>query len=145
MTPRINCTYLFLLSVSMAGCVSQPTTFRANTSIDPARYRVACEGEYQEPPQLASGKAPVYPISMLNPALIEDRKVRHLPMAWPVNATFTVDAGGHTTDIESTPTTPATFGQHMTLAVRSWRFTPAQAGDEAVPARCTAGFTFVLG
>jgi hypothetical protein len=143
--PNITCISLLLLSLAMVGCVSQPATFRANTSIDPARYRVACEGEYEQPPQLASGKAPLYPISMLNPALIEDRKVRHLPMQWPVTATFTVDAGGATADIESTPTMPTAFGQHMTVAVRSWRFTPARSGDQAVPARCTAGFTFVLG
>jgi len=145
MNTRTNATHVAVLAIALAGCASRPDTFRANTTIDPARYAVTCEGEYEAPPRLASGKAPVYPVGMLNPALIEDRKVRHLPMRWPVNATFTVDAGGHTTDIESTPTTPAAFGQHMTLAVRSWRFTPAQAGDEAVPAKCTAGFTFVLG
>ncbi|GAB3372470.1 hypothetical protein GCM10027431_22760 [Lysobacter rhizosphaerae] len=145
MNPNITGISLLLLSVSMAGCVSQPTTFRANTSINPARYRVVCEGEYEEPPQLASGKAPVYPISMLNPALIEDRKVRHLPMEWPVTSTFTVGADGSTDAIQSTVTTPVSFGEHMTLAVRSWRFTPARAGDEAVPAKCKAGFTFTLG
>jgi hypothetical protein len=136
---------LLLLSLAVAGCMSQPTNFRANTSIDPVRYGVACEGEYEQPPQLASGKVPIYPISMLNPALIEDRKVRHLPMEWPVTSTFTVGADGSTAAIQSTVTTPVSFGQHMTVAVRSWRFTPARAAGQAVPAKCTAGFRFILG
>ena len=132
-------------SIALCACAAQPRTQRANTAIDPDRYAVACEGAFDQAPRLQSGKVPVYPVSMLNPELIEDRKIRRLPMQWPVESTFTVTPAGLATDVRSTPTVPASFGQHMTIAVRSWRFAPAQAAGTAVPARCRAGFTFLLG
>lgn len=134
-----------LLSTALAACVSQPRTYRANAPIDPVRYGVECDGDFDEAPRLVSGKVPVYPVSMLNPELVEDRKIRHLPMEWPVIAEFTVLPDGSTADIRSTRTTPASFGQHMTIAVRSWRFSPAKTSGVATPARCSAGFNFILG
>lgn len=135
---------LSLLMAVASGCVSQPVSFRANTTIDPSRYPVECEGDFDEAPQLASGKVPVYPVSMLDPTVVEDRKTRHLPMEWLVESTFTVSPDGSTQEVASTATTPASFGQHMTIAVRTWRFVPAKASGAAVPAQCTAAFKFTL-
>lgn len=146
MRRKVASTTVFALLVAgLAGCASPGSDYRPNRSLNDGRqFDVSCEGSFDEAPRLESGKTPVFPVSMLNPYVIEDRKVRRLPMEWPVHTTFDVDAHGRTANVQSSPTAPPSFSAHMTVAVRAWRFTPAMSGGAAVPSHCEVDFTYQL-
>jgi len=131
------------LAVVLAGCPDSGA-YRPNQTLDARRFNITCEGEFEQEPALSAGRTPVFPVGMLNPTLIEDRKTRHLPMTWPVTTTFTVGADGRTSEIKASPTTPASFGNHMVVAVQSWRCVPASRGGVAMPSRCSSDFVYRL-
>jgi TonB family protein len=131
--------------VLLAGCAASGHSYRPNRDLDTERFDVACTGDFDQAPRLVAGKSPVFPIRMLNPDVVEDRKIRHLPMEWPVTTSFGVDAEGRTTDVRSTASDPPSFGNHMTVAVKQWRFQPATRDGAAMPSRCSVLFRFTLG
>lgn len=137
---RINTVIMVVMLVACA----RPDHYRPNQPLDADRFSVACEGDFDQGPTLAAGKSPVYPIRMLNPDVIEDRKIRHLPMEWWVTTSFTVGVDGRTSDVRSTATSPQSFSDHMTIAVRSWRFVPASKSGAAIPSLCSSRFGFSL-
>lgn len=123
----------------LAACAPSENTYRPNRPMNAGRqFDVACEAG--QSPRMVSGKSPVFPVGMLNPYVIDDRRTRHLPMKWEVTTTFDIDAAGKTRNVVSTPTTPQSFSDHMTIAVRAWRFTP---GEDAAH-RCEVVFTYFL-
>lgn len=134
---------IFVSSALLAAC-AHPDHYRPNQPLDAERFSVSCEGDFEQEPTLATGKSPVFPVRMLNPDVIEDRKIRHLPMEWWVTTNFAVSAEGRTSEIHSTPTSPQSFSDHMTIAVQSWRFVPAKKDGVAVPSRCSSRFGFSL-
>ncbi len=148
MTGKKETTLVLALALALAGvagCTSSVNEYRPNRPLNDGRqFDVGCDGAFDQAPQLQSGKTPVFPISMLNPDVIEDRKIRRLPMEWEVRSKFDVDESGRTGNVVSSPTTPPSFSAHMTAAVRAWRFTPAMSGGAAVPSRCEASFTYLL-
>lgn len=143
MTERLRPGFVALAALLVAAC-AHPDHYRPNRPLDAERFSVSCEGDFEQGPTLAAGKSPVYPVRMLNPDVIEDRKIRHLPMEWWVTTSFTVGADGATSEVRSTPTSPQSFGDHMTIAVRSWRFEPASKQGVAVSSRCSSRFGFSL-
>lgn len=78
----MNTTWIAVvtLALGLTACTTAPNSYRANSSLDPADYTVECAGDFDQPPRLLAGKVPVFPANMLNPTLIDDRKVRRLPM-----------------------------------------------------------------
>lgn len=129
----------------LAGCATQPdNTYHMRHTLDPERLGIECEGDFDQAPRLRSGKAPVFPVTMLNPTLVEDRKTRHLPMRWDIESTFVVDASGTPRQVTSTQTDPPSFGRHATIAISQWRFTPATREAAPVDARCAFAFHFAL-
>lgn len=134
-----------LLAAGLAGCATPENVYRPNRTLAADRgFDIACDGDYDKAPKLASGKSPVFPIRMLSPDVVEDRKVRRLPMEWPVTTQFDVDAEGRTANVRSTATSPQSFSDHMTVAVRGWRFDAAQAAGNAVTSQCKVTFTYRL-
>ncbi|MCF7223551.1 energy transducer TonB [Marilutibacter chinensis] len=131
---------------ALAGC-----TFGNNDYLRPGESIVddgvvpACTGDYDTAPALVAAKAPVFPVSMLNPTLIEDRKTRRLPMSWQVDSSFDVGADGVPANIRTSATDPTSFGHHTTIAIRAWRFAPATRGGLPVTAACTFSMSFDLG
>lgn len=130
----------------LAGCTFGENRYlRPNESIVDDGVAPECSGDFDTAPVLVAAKAPVYPIRMLNPTLIEDRKTRRLPMAWQVDSSFEVGPDGVPVKVRSTTTDPASFGQHTSIAIRAWRFTPATRDGTPVAAACTFTMTFELG
>jgi TonB family protein len=77
---------------------------------------------YDVPPTLIRGNAPIYPITQ----------------AWRGNSgealvSFIVGADGLTHDVRVLRTTYPYFGSHTVLAVRAWKFEPARKNGRPVP------------
>lgn len=132
-----------IVLATLAGCPSTGA-YRPNQQLDSNRFNLSCEGDFDQPPVLSSGKTPVFPIGMLNPDVIEDRKIRHLPMKWPVTSAFIVGVDGRTSGIQATATSPPSFSNHMVVAVRTWRFMPAARNGTPVESRCKSNFVYGL-
>lgn len=132
-----------VLALSLAGCPGTGA-YRPDRALDQDRFDLACEGDFDQAPVLAAGKTPVFPIRMLNPETIADRKIRHLPMEWAVTTTFNVGIDGKTSAIASTPTSPQSFSDHMVVAVQSWRFVPASRNGLPIASRCSSRFVYRL-
>lgn len=78
--------------------------------------------QYDVPPRLLRGNAPVYPITQ----------------AWNANpgealVAFTVGIDGATHDVRVVRTTYPYFGSHTVIAVRDWKFEPARKNGRPVP------------
>ncbi|HEY1140925.1 MAG TPA: energy transducer TonB [Lysobacter sp.] len=140
---RIEWMAIAGLAILVAACTS-PGHMRANRPLDTKDLDVQCQGDFDSAPVLVSGRSPVFPIGMLNPDVVENRKIRHLPMEWSVTTTFVVEADGRTADVRATPTSPQSFSDHTAIAVKSWRFTPATKGGGPVAVHCSNLFGYSL-
>jgi len=118
--------------------------YSMRNTLDGERLGIERVGDFDQDPQLQFGKAPVFPITMLNPTLIDDRKTRHLPMHWDIESKFLVDVSGTRRQITSTETDPPSFGRHASIAKSQWRFKPASRDGGPVDASCTFAFSFAL-
>jgi hypothetical protein len=134
---------LAVAAILAVACAS-PNHVRPNRELDSEDFDLRCEGDFDQAPVLLAGKSPVFPIGMLNPDVIEDRKIRHLPMEWSVTTTFTVGADGRAAEVRATPTSPPSFSNHMVVAIKSWRFAPATRDGNAVASRCKTLFGYHL-
>lgn len=103
-----------------------------------------CEGDFDQPPKLIKGRAPLAPISALNEDFIHTRWIKNLPLRWDMETTFQVGTDGKPTDIRTTRTDPPTFAGNMNAAVKAWRFEPASRDGEPVAATCTTSFSIEL-
>jgi protein TonB len=112
---------------------TQPGTTRAGSAIDAQAYSSAIEGsdDFDRPPRLISGKAPVYPIR----AAIDGRSAS-------VTLTLTIDETGRTRDIVVTGGDGEPFSTHAILAVREWRFEPAMKDGQPVAITVEQTITF---
>lgn len=133
---KVCAVVLAVATMALAGC-PKSGAYRPNHSLDRDRYEVSCEGDFDQPPVLSSGKAPYFPVSMLSPGMVDDRRMRHLPLKWTVTTTFMVGVDGKTSAIQATPTQPQSFSDHVAIAVRSWRFVPASKDGVAVASQCS--------
>jgi protein TonB len=79
--------------------------------------------QYDVPPRLIRGDAPIYPISYA---------MHHLPGAAVVE--FVIDEHGITRDIRVVSATYVSFGSHAVIAIRNWRFEPARKNGKPVAA-----------
>lgn len=143
MKARSGWVAVAVLAILVAACAS-PGHLRPNRSLGVEDLDLECEGNFDAAPVLVSGKTPVFPIGMLNPDVIENRKIRHLPMEWSVTTTFLIGADGRTGDVRTTPTSPPSFSEHTTIAVKSWRFTPATKDGGPVAVHCSNRFGYSL-
>ena len=131
---------------ALAGCTFGSNDYlRPDESIVDDGVAPECSGDYDTAPVLVAARAPVFPVSMLNPTLVEDRKTRHLPMSWQVDSRFEVGPDGVPAEVRSSATDPASFGHHTTIAIRAWRFAPATRAGVPVAASCTFAMSFDLG
>jgi protein TonB len=80
--------------------------------------------QFDTPPNLISGNAPVYPIA-------ESRS--GIP-GFAVVA-FTIGRDGKTYDIHVVQASAPYFGSHTVLAVRDWKFEPARKNGQPVPVK----------
>lgn len=138
----MKCAFL-AMTLAIAGCSAATGSLRPDTYL-PGGYAIDCQGEFDTPPRLLSGKSPIFPASVYNPEFIDDRKIRHLPLQWRVDTQFDVLADGNTKNIRSSATQPAFFATHTNAAIQAWRFAPATRAGEAVPAKCTQVLNFHL-
>lgn len=116
---RVSAQALSLaLAALLAGCAA--TTGRTLTPsgmpVDAEAFSRAIEGfeDYDEPPRLISGRAPVYPIR----AAISRRTAEVL-------LAYTIGADGVPRDFEVLETPDEVFARHAIIAVREWRYAPA--------------------
>lgn len=118
----------------LCGCATTtPGNTRAGSAIDTNAYVDAIAGfdDYDRPPRLLSGKAPVYPIR-------EGLAQR----TGSVTLSFTIGEDGRTRDIAVTGGSGEPFASHAILAVRDWVYAPAMKDGKpvAVTVEQTIGF-----
>jgi len=89
--------------------------------------------QYDTPPKLISGPAPVYP-----PTRLRNREPGYADIG------FTVDETGHTRDFRVFRTSYLYFANHAILAVQKWRFQPATKNGRPVPCRVRVPFRYQI-
>jgi hypothetical protein len=125
------------------GCGAHSGDMRPDAAL-PAAYDVDCSGDFDRAPSLRSGKTPVFPVSMLNPNYIDERRIMRLPLSWEVATRFTVTVDGKATEVRSDATDPPFLATHTNAAIAAWRFEPARKHGVVVPARCEHRMVFKL-
>lgn len=90
-------------------------------------------GNYDVPPRLLSGEAPIYPVSRIyaeenGQAVVE----------------YTIGIDGKTKDVHAISATYKYFGAHAVIAVRKWRFTPAMKNGQPVELTVQETFKFEI-
>jgi hypothetical protein len=100
-----------------------------------------CESAGAEQPLLRKLHAPTFPATVRRQSY-KYRRPGHPSPTWPVTTRFEIDADGRPRNISSTPTDPASFGQHANYAVSRWRFEPARDGAAVAATGCSYEFTF---
>lgn len=114
---------------------------RHDRELQDEQIALQCEGDFDQPPVLVKGRAPLTPISALMPNFAEDRWVRNLPLRWEMQTTFQVSTDGKTSGMRTTRTDPPTFAGNMNAAVKEWRFQPASLAGQPVAVTCTTAFS----
>jgi TonB family protein len=113
-------TPLLALAITalLAGCADPSNRIRtvSGSTIDAAAFNRTIAGfeDYDQPPRLIRGRAPVYPIR----AVISRREAR-------VKLAYTVGEDGMPRDIEVLESPDEVFARHAIIAVRAWRYAPA--------------------
>ena len=131
MVPGITAiTFAILLALPCAA-FGADVYQRANTAIDPSRMSGPASEEWDTPPKLIEGKAPVYPIS-----LVLSRREGSSVIV------YTVGIDGKARDFEVESTTDQKYANHAIIALKAWRFEPATKGGVPVEARLRQKFSF---
>jgi TonB family protein len=122
---RDSARIIGLLAILLAGCeTGKRPTVRAGGDMPPDRVHFPAAANYDSPPVLISGPAPIYPISRL--------LARESGFA---TVEYTITEAGTTADVKVTGASNFWFGRHLANAVALWKFTPARKGDRPVKIR----------
>jgi TonB family protein len=120
------------LAILLAGCTTaDPLRSRSNAPMDPTAIVGAPAAEYDTPPRLASGRAPVYPIGR---ALDGE--------SGSAEISYVVGVDGVPVDFEVLRADHPAFGDHAVIAVRAWRFEPARKDGQPIAVRMRQVFSF---
>ncbi len=123
---------ILLLTACLAGCATPPLgESRANTAVDPAYMVGPAHPDWDTPPKLIHGKAPVYPVSRL----VAGQDGRTI-------IAYTIGSDGKPGDFEVVETDDKVFADHAIIAVRTWRYQPATKGGAAISARVEHPFVY---
>lgn len=130
MPTKAFCLFVSLF-VSTAAAASDGHTQKPNTHIAPDDLIVESSAQWDSPPELVSGRLPIYPISQLL-----SRK--------PGTATvqYTIGMDGTPKDIQVEEASDRRFGDHAIIAVRQWKFRPALKNANPMDARVRETFTY---
>lgn len=131
---------MVLVAVLAAGCATsmqdKPTqghTGRAGAALDPAKMGSTQnpDPEWDTPPKLLKGNAPVYPISLV---------LNHT--AGKCVIAYTVGVDGHTRDFEIVSASDERFAEHAIVAVKQWTYQPPSKGGAPVEVRLKQSFSY---
>ena len=121
-----------LLLSFLAACQTSPDKItRPGEPVALVGKSIGRSSQYDIPPKLLSGRAPIYPIKQLQAgnsgsALIE----------------FTIDEQGIPRDFRIVKTDYRYFATHAIVAMREWRFQPAIKNGKAVAVRARMPFSY---
>ena len=113
---------------SIAG--EPPVPVLADRSLDPTKISAHGASSADHPPKFVSGKAPVYPISML----LSGKGGRCV-------IEFTVGTDGKAKEFKVL-SPPSKFSDHAIIAVSSWVFEPATKDGVPVEQRLQQSFSY---
>jgi len=121
-----------LLSLGSLACFAgaPPTVVLPNRSLSPANVSPGAMPGTDHPPRFVSGKAPVYPISLLLSGKGGSCAIE-----------FTVGVDGKAKDFKIL-SAPDKFADHAIIAVGSWVFAPATKDGVPVEARMRQSFSY---
>ena len=129
-----RCWPAVLLIVLVGGCAAtRETTQRADRALAPGSVEGPPSAHWDTPARLLSGKSPAYPIDQFMTGRTGYAEVG-----------FTVAADGTTRDIRVTEAEQASFGNHLAIAVRGWRFEPAMKDGQPLPSPMRYGLCFEI-
>ena len=119
------------LLLACATATADGVRMRPDRAIDPAAMQVREDPDWDTPPELVEGKAPVFPVSRLLSRA-----------SGKVVIAYTIGRDGRTRDFEVVSAPDPMFADHAIIAVREWVFRPATQGGEAVDARVRQSFEY---
>ncbi len=106
---------------------------RHNTELGESPTWQVTSAKFDTPPRRLSGKAPVFPVTHLMKG-VEGKVI----------VAYTVGVDGRASDFEILEATDKKFADHVVIALREWRFEPAQKDGVDVAARVKTPFSFGL-
>lgn len=134
----------FLLAMALtaaAGCASRPDTAasppeppaatRSGYLLDPARVASQSFEDYDSPPRMLRGRAPIYPIELALSGVSGSATISYL-----------VGIDGKARQFETVAASNPHFANHAIIAVQQWTFAPALRQGVAVAARVKQTFEF---
>jgi periplasmic protein TonB len=126
---------LAFLVAALAGCGSKPMYVpgKPNAPIEPERIVGPASVEYDTPPKLVTGNAPIYPLGYQ----MERRAGR-------ATISFAITEDGRTEEFEVVATDARYWADHAIIAVQQWRFTPATKDGKPVRVRVVMPFHYEL-
>jgi TonB family protein len=130
--------YIFLVApfvmAILSGCTSTapPDAARSGSQFDPGSIARPASSEYDTPPKLIVGAAPIYPIN----AMLSSR-------GGSVTIEFVISKDGTTREhkvVESDD--DRAFANHVVIAVRAWKFSPAYKDGKPISVQTRQSFHF---
>ncbi|MFP7722820.1 TonB family protein [Lysobacter sp. A3-1-A15] len=121
------------LFAAASGCVAtgHPPSTRANTSLDTSRIVGSESSDWDTPPKLLKGKAPIYPVS-----LVLSKK------SGTSVITYTIGEDGRPKDFEIQSATDEKYANHAIITMKEWVYQPATKGGVPIAARVRQTFEF---
>lgn len=134
----IGAKYAALAAVvlALAGCETIPLKkgVDAGGSIPEGTISApAHDPDYDTPPRLLSGHAPIYPISQLLSHKSGHSKIE-----------YTIGTDGHTSDFRVIETDYRYYADHAIIAVQKWRYAPATKDGHPVAIRVRQVFNYSI-
>ena len=125
--------FVLLGTAAVAACATSngPPVTRANTSMDASRIVGPESPEWDTPPKLLNGKAPIYPISQLLSAKTGTSVI-----------VYTIGTDGRPRDFRIDSTTDERYANHAIIAVQKWVYQPALKDGVPVEATVRQSFDF---
>ena len=119
------------LIVSTAAAASPGHTDRPDTRLNPSDIVFDSNPQWDTPPELLSGRLPIYPISQV---LARKEGVATIQ--------YTIGADGIPKNVMVQSASDRRFGNHAVIAVRAWKFRPATKGASPTEATVRETFTY---
>lgn len=124
---------VLLGAAAVAACAptNNPRSTRANWPLDAGRIAGPESSDWDTPPKLLKGKAPIYPIS----ELLSTKSGTSVIV-------YTIGTDGRPRDFSVETTTDERYANHAIIALQKWVYQPAMKDGAPVEAHVRQSFDF---
>jgi len=128
-----HCVPILAAALALSACAQNPAVHSANRMMQPGSIVGQTADGWDTPAVLASGRAPLYPVTEFLAAGTGCAEVE-----------FDVSDTGVPGAIQSVWASKPAFGHHLAAAAQGWRFEPATKDGHAVPSHMHVAFSFFV-